>query len=163
MSNANPPPEDAKQPLGILYAPEHALLHEQRQEDIVLSRWRLLHILETIERGKRRPKFDDAWPWIGVFVAFFLALVPRDFQDFLGFPPEVWNTVGIVGTVVSVIKIGQIYWRIFKVRKQPEKTSEQIVEELMDEMRTQGQAIQQPVLMRSQPESQPGQSNAPTV
>ena len=48
-------------------------------------------------------RYEPAWYWIGLAIAFLLALLPTDFKDFLSIPGFAWETIVMGGLSFSII------------------------------------------------------------
>jgi hypothetical protein len=129
-------PEEPKPEAGIPYFPQHELLHEPIQEDILLNRWQLKDVLVGIENERTRPKFGDSFPWIGVLLAFLLALLSADFHDFMGLPGDVWTAIVVIGAAYSLFRMLQIWWEIWQRRNDKWKSAEERVQEIVEQFRS---------------------------
>jgi|SRR3972149_7596946 len=145
MSQDNPSP---KQP--NIYNPQHDLLYPPMQEDIVVNRWRLQTLLEERERTQKRRRLEDSFPWIGVLLAFMLPLVTSDFKPFLAISGETWKAIFVIGAAYSGFKTIQVWWTMFRQGKENTQTPAEIVQALVDEMKTQrAEYLQEPAPLHS--------------
>ena len=135
MSQSSNPLPNEPEGLGQLYLPQHELLHEQVQEDIVLSRWHLKDILVTIENERARASIEGAFPWFGGFLAFMLALLPRDYQAVLGLSSDFWTAISAIGASGALFMGLRVWWQVFKQRHIPRRTAADLVDEIWTEMR----------------------------
>ncbi|MDA0988190.1 MAG: hypothetical protein O2783_03460 [Chloroflexi bacterium] len=108
---------------------------ESVQVDVSVNQYRLELILNEVQGNRDRPQYDDAWPWVGVVLAFLLALLPTDFQDYLGIEGAVWEALALFGTFGSGFLVLRTVYRAWKHRKDEMRTTKQIVAELVAEMR----------------------------
>ncbi len=99
-----------------------------------MNRHHLTLILEKQRECSRVPSYGDVWPWLGIFFALLLALIPADFQDLWGIPAETWLAITIILILVSVGMILFVLFRALIHRKQQAKTAEQDVQEIIDQM-----------------------------
>ena len=150
---STPDPESGS--VGIPYDPKHDLLHDPVQEDIVLNRWRLRAILE--ESAKMRHRFEDSFVWFGVLLAFLLALLPQDFEEFLTLSGDVWTAIAMIGATFSVFKILQIWWKVWSQRNEPHKAPDQLVQEIVAEMKARREEVwgKQVLAQVDQPDQNP--------
>lgn len=100
-----------------------------------MDRWRLQLVLETMEREQARPTLEDAFPWVGVLLAFLLAAIPNDFQDFFGIPGEVWTAIVIIGAGYSALRVLNILWRVWRIRNTTRQTAADLVNQIVEDMR----------------------------
>jgi len=98
---------------------------------VSLNRYRLQLIFDQFLRQKGRPEYGDALPWMGVLLAFLLALIPSDFQDLFGVSAEAWEGATLFGVVVTG---AVIVWKLnnaFVHRNDPVDTPESVVEHIL--------------------------------
>ncbi len=135
--NSSAAAEQASSVLGIppSYSPKIRLHYDPEQDDVAMNRWRLENILVKIANAKDRLEIDDAFAPLGAFLAFLLALLPNDFQEFLGIAGSAWTAVAIVGAVIFGIRALGVLWQVFKLRDEPKKTPEDFVREIMQEFK----------------------------
>ncbi len=118
------------------FTPTHSIVYEREQVTVALSRWRLHVLCDNLIKGQGRRKLDDAWPWLGAFLAFLLAPLTTDtFQDFLGVGSSTWETIIIGGVLVSAfLFIRAIYLAIRDFSLKP-PTAGEAVQDIIDEMK----------------------------
>ena len=103
----------------------------------MLNRWHLRCELDDFVtaqvEARERPKFSAAVPYIVTVLGLLAALLPRDFQDFLGISGETWTGVVATATCLYTIKIIQITTRAARatLKNKPVKTADEAVDEIM--------------------------------
>ena len=98
-----------------------------------MNQYRLRIEFDKFQRDRARHKFDDAWPWVATLLAFLLAVLPADFQDFL-FPAAVWEAMAIILTAASAFMVVRIWYLAYRERNDKAPTPEDAVNSLIDEM-----------------------------
>lgn len=129
MSDAEVRPQ-SEQPQG----PMVETLYEPWQIDVSINRYRLLMILAKCQGQKSLPHYDAALPWLGVMLAFLLALLPSDFQDFLGISANVWQGAMLFGAISAGLIALRALYLAHRHRNDEIETPEFIVDQLVSEM-----------------------------
>ncbi len=139
---------------GDIRGPRQEYYVRSAEEWIVLHRYHLLNVLGEAAGYGARTGITDVLAWIGVLLAFLLALLPRDFQDFLGLSAATWDAVAFAGVAVSgIMLIRTIYALIrarfrqgkigpFEITAGPQSPS-QIIDGMLAEMRAEKSAFTQ--------------------
>lgn len=118
------------------FSQDHKLVAEQNPTNVVLNKWQLLRICDRLMARSKVPRFEDCLPWLGMLVAFLFALIPTDFQDYLGLSKNQWESLAIFGMLGSGARFLYLFWLALKAWwRTKEQTSEQFVEDLIREMR----------------------------
>ena len=131
-----PSPGVAPEPQPRLeFAPVQTVVYEAEQVTVAMNRYRLELLCDSLLRQPKRPTFDDALPWLAVFVALLVPLLSTaDYKDFLGLEGDVWNAIVVIGTAVSGIGSLITVYRAVTHRSDEERNAKEIVEQLMAEM-----------------------------
>lgn len=114
---------------------EH-VVYRGKQEDVIVSRHHLTLILEKQRKCGSVPSYSNVWPWLGIFFALLLALIPVDFKDLWGIPAETWLAITIILVSLSGAMLLIVFVRALIYRKRRARTVEQDVQEIIDEMET---------------------------
>ena len=99
-----------------------------------MERYHFLYAAQRLHLQVRLHRYEDAWPWTAASLAFLLALLPGNFQDYLNIEAVVWETTVIVLLIGSIAMMG---WSLFKGyldRVDRAKTPEQIVDDVIEEI-----------------------------
>lgn len=98
-------------------------------------------ILEDFEKRPERAKLEDAFPYGGLLLAFLLALLPSDFQSFLGFSGDSWTAVTLAGLIATTFMFLRKIWLWVSHRGVEIKTPGVVIEELLEKLRIEMQPI----------------------
>lgn len=150
MAAKPPNAPDRREDIGIRL-PEHEL-HVPIFEDIYLNRDKLELILGTVRRDRDRPKYSDAWPWIGVLLAFLLALIAGDFEETFGLSGDTWAAGLLFGSIASGVIILRIVFNGWRHRADHAPEPKKIIDDLIAEMgQTRGAIERAPHTPNAQP------------
>ena len=117
------------------FLPRQSLVYEREQVTVAMGRWRLHLLCDELLKGQPRHTFDEAWPWLGAFLAFLLALLPREeFKDFLGLKASTWEAIIVIGMFATGLMFLRLVWFAIRDLSQKPPTAEQVVDRLMEEM-----------------------------
>lgn len=108
--------------------------HDSPSEIIDMDKHHLILILERLKKGSTIPTYSDVWPWVGVFFALLLALLPTDFQNFWGLSAATWEAIAVILLIASVVMIVVVLCRAYQYRGERAKTPEGEVQEIIDQI-----------------------------
>lgn len=115
--------------------PTQSVVYEREQVTVAISRWRLHILCDKLIKGEARHKLDDAWPWLGAFLAFLLAPLTTDkFQDFLGVGSSTWETIIIGGILITAFLFARAIYLAVKDFSLRPPTAEEAVQDIINEM-----------------------------
>ena len=113
-------------------------------EQITMNRYHLTLVLERLKKGSKVPNYGDVWPWVGVFLALLLSLIPADFQDYWGLPAATWQAIALLLTGVSLVVIVCVLWRAYRHRDERAKTPEEEVQGIIGQMAADREKLDNP-------------------
>lgn len=117
------------------FAPTHSIIYEREQVTVAISRWRLHILCDDLIKGQKHRTIDQAWPWLGTFIAFLLGLIQRDgFKDFLGLQSSTWEAIFVGGMLVSAFMFLRSAVLAVKDWGHKPVTAKDVVDELMEEL-----------------------------
>ncbi len=109
---------------------------------VQMNKHHFLLVIERMRLQRELPGYGDAWPWIGMAFAFLTALVANDAKD-IGFKADTWEAIYAISTALS---FGIGVHRLFQAhmcRKQRNKTAEKILEEVLLEMKSSQEGLEE--------------------
>ena len=118
----------------ILVGSTEHFVYQGKQEDVIMNRHHLTLILEKQRKCSSVPSYGDIWPWLLIFCALLLALIPADFKDLWGIPAETWLAITIILILLSGGMALFVFVRALMHRKRRARTAEQDVQEIIDQM-----------------------------
>ncbi len=123
----------------VKFTQTNSLLYEKEQVLVVFNRWRL-HVLCDHLLRQNRPSLNEAWPWLGTFVACLLGLLTSENfkESFLDLKASTWEAVFVVAAIVSFIMFARAVIRVVSAHfSEKTLTAEEVVAEIMEEMEEQ--------------------------
>ena len=108
--------------------------HSGVLEQIEMNKYHLILVLERLKKGSKIPSYGDACPWVGLGLAFLLALIPADFKDFLELSAATWQAIAIILMGASFLKAGHVLWQAWKYRDERTETPEEAVQKIVAQM-----------------------------
>lgn len=117
----------------------------------MLNKYHLTLILDRMAKKGRMPRYEDAWPWAGTFVALLLSLLPADFRDFLGIGAAVWQAIAIILAFATFGWTVVLLMKAYCSHKERDKTPEQVVEEVIQQMAKDNKGVASNALSTAQP------------
>ncbi len=111
------------------------LRHRGINEELTMNRYHLALVIERMKQKPKGPRFEHVIIPLGIFLATLLSILPSDFRDYLGLEAAVWESMAVIIAILSASAtiILFVLWLRNEIG-QKEKTSLEIVDELIKEM-----------------------------
>jgi uncharacterized protein YacL len=105
-------------------------------ETLTMDKYHLLWVIERmLDKRSIKPPLEWAFIPASMCLGLIIALVTSDPKDALGTPKDVWHAVFIILTLLTVIASILLFaWWFYMKATQKERTPEDVVNEIMDQM-----------------------------
>ncbi len=131
MVKPNPP----SQPNGKFTSGGGSLTHTSPDEGLLMNKWHLIRVIARLQSRSKGPRLEHAIIPLALFLGLILALLPADFQNYLGIKAELWEAIALILTVLSGVATAAMFiWWTIDIVKNPPKTPEDCYEEIIEEM-----------------------------
>ncbi len=129
-------PEQKSNPTGIKFASKGELVqHRGIAEELTINKYHLIWVISRLQGGPRRPRLEHVVIPLALFLGLLLALLPADFQNYIGLNAEIWEAIAIILTTVSgIATITLFIWWIINITRNPPKTPEECYDEIIKQM-----------------------------
>jgi len=111
------------------------VVYEPEQVFVAMNRWRLQLLCHELLQASKKPTFRDALPWLAVFVALLLALLPRtEWKNFLGLEGSVWEAGVVILTITAGVGFLVVVCRALAHISERELSAQDAVQKVLTEM-----------------------------
>ena len=99
-----------------------------------MNKYHLARVLDRMHK-RRNPGIEHVAIPFTMFWALLLALLPTDFQDYIGIKAATWESLAFGLTWLSgIVTVVLFVWWAYNIIRHPSKEPETIVDEIIDEM-----------------------------
>ncbi len=127
------------EPVINLYDEEKTPILYDVEPNVALHRAKLELLLRDYEESRRRPRYEDAFPWLAVGIACLIATLTADFKEVIGIPSGIWGGLILFGAVACLLVVLSKVFNAFKHREETIVTAREVVDGYILELQSKQQ------------------------